>query len=110
MMRARIPLIACAVLLVFAAGALAATPAPPTAKAANPADAAFLASLAAPAPEAPVLPALPGLGVPAPSPRSCGPHFCADARQQCTELCAPCTGVVTGCVLSICDFTCWCGC
>jgi hypothetical protein len=109
MKQARVILVACFVLVVCAAS-LTALPAAPNAPTIPTTDAAFLASLASLAPIAPDTAVVPGIGVPEPSPRSCGAGFCADARRECQTICAPCTGVVTGCVISICDFTCWCQC
>jgi hypothetical protein len=104
MKRIRVTLIACSVLVVFAA-TLAAAPAAPTV---STTDAAFLASLASLTPAAP---AVPGVGVPAPSPSSsCGTNFCANARLECESDCAPCAVSGFTCIISICDYGCWCRC
>jgi hypothetical protein len=102
MTRARVVLLACAALVLFAAAGFAA----PTAPTAPTTDAAFLASLAAPAPDA-----LAGtaIGVPTPTPMACPTGFCAAERRDCQAACAPCLGVST-CIISICDSTCGCQC
>lgn len=108
MNRARVALIACAALVLFAVAGFAApaTHAEPTTPAAPTSDAAFLASLAT---SASVTPAISGVGVPAPTPMACPTGFCAAARRECTADCAPCLGVTT-CIISICDYTCGCQC
>jgi len=107
MTRIRVPLITCFVLVVFAA-ALAAAPAAPRVATGPTTDTAFLASLAALAPDAPATPAL---GSPTPSPMSgCGTNFCADARLECAADCAPCAVSGFTCIISICDYGCWCRC
>ena len=102
MNRARVILIACSVLVVFAAALSAAPCAPAT-------DAAFLASLATPAPVTPAVATVAGVGVPTPSPMACPPGFCAAERRDCQAACAPCLGVSV-CIISICDSTCGCQC
>ncbi|HEV7516836.1 MAG TPA: hypothetical protein VGR07_11090 [Thermoanaerobaculia bacterium] len=109
MKRVRVVLVACSVLVLFAA-ALSAAPCAPeaaTAPMAPTADAVFLASLATPAPV--TMAALPGVGVPTPSPMACPVGFCAAERRDCQAACAPCLGVSV-CIISICDSTCGCQC
>ena len=105
MNRARVVLIACAALVLFAVAGFAA-PAPAAAPTAPTTDAAFLASLATPVS---ATPALAGIGVPTPTPMACPTGFCAAERRQCQADCAPCLGVSV-CIISICDSTCGCQC